>query len=159
MCSSDLPLLRSEAPIVGTGIERRLANDSRTQIHAEGTGVVEYVDADVIRIRYERTEEEDFVSFDSPVKEYRLPKFRKTNQSTTIDLRPICEAGDRVVKGQILTEGYSTQNGELALGKNLLVAYMPWKGYNYEDAILSNFSLVVLKECIFRCMAKTITIL
>ena len=142
MMRQAVPLLRSEAPIVGTGIEGRLAYDSRTQIQAEGAGVVEYVDADVIRIRYDRTEEEQFVSFDEPVKEYRLPKFRKTNQSTTIDLRPICERGQRVKAGDILTEGYSTQDGELALGRNLKVAYMPWKGYNYEDAIVINERVV-----------------
>ena len=142
MMRQAVPLLRSEAPIVGTGIEARLAYDSRTQIQAEGAGVVEYVDADVIRIRYDRTEEEQFVSFDEPVKEYKLPKFRKTNQSTTIDLRPICERGQRVKAGDILTEGYSTQDGELALGRNLKVAYMPWKGYNYEDAIVINERVV-----------------
>ena len=130
MMRQAVPLLRSEAPIVGTGIEERLAYDSRTQIQAEGSGVIEYVDADVIRIRYNQTEEEAFVSFDEPVVEYRLPKFRKTNQSTTIDLRPICEVGQHVKAGDILTEGYSTENGELALGRNLKVAYMPWKGYN-----------------------------
>ena len=142
MMRQAVPLLRSEAPIVGTGIEGRLAYDSRNQIQAEGAGVVEYVDADVIRIRYDRTEEEQFVSFDEPVKEYVLPKFRKTNQSTTIDLRPVCERGQRVEKGDILTEGYSTEDGELALGRNLKVAYMPWKGYNYEDAIVINERLV-----------------
>ncbi|MBR1883003.1 MAG: DNA-directed RNA polymerase subunit beta [Muribaculaceae bacterium] len=142
MMRQAVPLLRSEAPIVGTGIEERLAYDSRTQIQAEGSGVVEYVDADVIRIRYDRTEDEEFVSFDSPVKEYVLPKFRKTNQSTTIDLRPVCDRGQRVEKGQLLTEGYSTQGGELALGRNLKVAYMPWKGYNYEDAIVLNERMV-----------------
>ena len=142
MMRQAVPLLRSEAPIVGTGIEKRLAYDSRTQIQAEGAGVVEYVDADVIRIRYDRTEEEQFISFDEPVKEYRLPKFRKTNQSTTIDLRPICNRGQRVERGDILTEGYSTEDGELALGRNLKVAYMPWKGYNYEDAIVLNERMV-----------------
>ena len=142
MMRQAVPLLRSEAPIVGTGIEKRLAYDSRTQIQAEGAGVVEYVDADVIRIRYDRTEEEQFISFDEPVKEYHLPKFRKTNQSTTIDLRPICDRGQRVEKGDILTEGYSTEDGELALGRNLKVAYMPWKGYNYEDAIVLNERMV-----------------
>jgi DNA-directed RNA polymerase subunit beta len=142
MMRQAVPLLRSEAPIVGTGIEQRLAYDSRTQIQAEGAGVVEFVDADVIRIRYDRTEEEQFVSFDEPVVEYHLPKFRKTNQSTTIDLRPICERGQRVEKGDMLTEGYSTENGELALGRNLKVAYMPWKGYNYEDAIVLNERMV-----------------
>ena len=100
-----VPLLRSESPIVGTGIEARLAFDSRTQIQAEGAGVIEYVDADKIRIRYDQTEDEAFVTFDEPVKEYRLPKFRKTNQSTTIDLRPVCNVGQRVEKGDILTEG------------------------------------------------------
>ncbi len=142
MMRQAVPLLRNEAPIVGTGIEARLAYDSRTQIQAEGSGVIEYVDADVIRIRYDRTDDENFVSFDDPVKEYRLPKFRKTNQSTTIDLRPVCDRGQRVEKGDILTEGYSTQNGELALGRNLKVAYMPWKGYNYEDAIVLNERVV-----------------
>ena len=142
MMRQAVPLLRNEAPIVGTGIEERLAYDSRTQIQAEGAGVIEYVDADVIRIRYDRTDDENFVSFDEPVKEYHLPKFRKTNQSTTIDLRPVCDRGQRVQKGDILTEGYSTQNGELALGRNLKVAYMPWKGYNYEDAIVLNERVV-----------------
>ena len=142
MMRQAVPLLRCEAPIVGTGIERQLAYDSRTQIQAEGDGVVEYVDADCIRIRYDRTEEEDFVSFEDALKEYRLPKFRKTNQSTTIDLRPICDKGQRVKKGEILTEGYSTENGEIALGRNLKVAYMPWKGYNYEDAIVLNERMV-----------------
>ena len=142
MMRQAVPLLRNEAPIVGTGIEERLAYDSRTQIQAEGPGVVEYVDADVIRIRYDRSEDEQFVSFDEPVKEYHLPKFRKTNQSTTIDLRPVCDRGERVEKGQILTEGYSTEGGELALGRNLKVAYMPWKGYNYEDAIVINERMV-----------------
>ena len=142
MMRQAVPLLRSEAPIVGTGIEAQLAYDSRTQIQAEGAGVVEYVDADIIRIRYDRTEDEEFVSFEDSVKEYRLPKFRKTNQSTTIDLRPICDKGQRVEKGDILTEGYSTENGELAIGRNLKVAYMPWKGYNYEDAIVLNERMV-----------------
>ena len=142
MMRQAVPLLRSEAPIVGTGIEAQLAYDSRTQIQAEGAGVIEYVDADVIRIRYDRTEDEEFVSFESPVKEYKLPKFRKTNQSTTIDLRPICDKGQRVEKGDILTEGYSTENGELAIGRNLKVAYIPWKGYNYEDAIVLNERVV-----------------
>ena len=142
MMRQAVPLLRSEAPIVGTGIEAQLAYDSRTQIQAEGAGVVEYVDADVIRVRYDRTADEEFVSFEDSLKEYRLPKFRKTNQSTTIDLRPICDKGQRVEKGDILTEGYSTENGELAIGRNLKVAYMPWKGYNYEDAIVLNERMV-----------------
>ncbi len=142
MMRQAVPLLRPEAPIVGTGIEGQLIHDSRTQIMAEGAGVVEFVDATVIRIRYDRTEDEEFVSFEDAVKEYKLPKFRKTNQSTTIDLRPICHKGDRVKAGDILTEGYSTENGELALGRNLKVAFMPWKGYNYEDAIVLNERMV-----------------
>ena len=142
MMRQAVPLLRSEAPIVGTGIEGQLIHDSRTQIMAEGEGVIEFVDATVIRIRYDRTEDEEFVSFEDSVKEYHLPKFRKTNQSTTIDLRPICNKGQRVKAGDILTEGYSTENGELALGRNLKVAFMPWKGYNYEDAIVLNERVV-----------------
>ncbi len=142
MMRQAVPLLRSEAPIVGTGLEGQLIRDSRTQIMAEGAGTIEFVDATTIRIRYDRTEEEEFVAFESAVKEYHLPKFRKTNQSTTIDLRPICSVGDRVVNGTILTEGYSTENGELALGRNLKVAFMPWKGYNYEDAIVLNERMV-----------------
>ena len=142
MMRQAVPLLRSESPIVGTGLEGQLIRDSRTQITAEGAGVVEYVDANVIRIRYDRTEDEEFVAFEDAVKEYNIPKFRKTNQSTTIDLRPICVKGQRVVEGSILTEGYSTENGELALGRNLKVAFMPWKGYNYEDAIVLNERVV-----------------
>ena len=142
MMRQAVPLLRSEAPIVGTGIEGQLIRDSRTQIMAEGPGVVEFVDATKIVIRYDRTEDEEFVAFDDASKTYNIPKFRKTNQSTTIDLRPICEKGQRVEKGDILTEGYSTENGELALGRNLKVAFMPWKGYNYEDAIVLNERVV-----------------
>ena len=142
MMRQAVPLMRSEAPIVGTGIEKQLAEDSRTQITAEGDGVITYVDANIIRIQYDRTEDEEFVSFEPSVKEYKIPKFRRTNQNMTIDLRPICEAGQKVKLGDILTEGYSTQKGELALGKNLLVAYMPWKGYNYEDAIVLNERVV-----------------
>jgi DNA-directed RNA polymerase subunit beta len=142
MMRQAVPLMRAEAPIVGTGIERQLCEDSRTMITAEGSGVVEYVDATTIRILYDRTEDEEFVSFEPALKEYRIPKFRRTNQNMTIDLHPICNKGDRVVEGQILTEGYSTEDGELALGKNLLVAYMPWKGYNYEDAIVLNERVV-----------------
>ena len=142
MMRQAVPLMRSESPIVGTGIEGQLIRDSRTQITAEGDGVVEYVDACVIRIRYDRTEDQEFVAFEDAVKEYNLPKFRKTNQSTTIDLRPICNKGQRVKEGDILTEGYSTENGELALGRNLKVAFMPWKGYNYEDAIVLNERVV-----------------
>ncbi len=142
MMRQAVPLLRTEAPIVGTGIERQVCEDSRTMIAAEGDGVVEYVDATTLRILYDRTEEEEFVSFESPLKEYSIPKFRRTNQNMAIDLRPICKVGDRVKAGQILTEGYSTAEGELALGRNLLVAYMPWKGYNYEDAIVLNERMV-----------------
>ncbi len=142
MMRQAVPLLRSESPIVGTGLEGQLIRDSRTQITAEGAGTVEFVDATVIRIRYDRTEDEEFVAFEDAVKEYHIPKFRKTNQSTTIDLRPICEKGQRVSRGEILTEGYSTENGELALGRNLKVAFMPWKGYNYEDAIVLNERVV-----------------
>ena len=142
MMRQAVPLLRSEAPIVGTGIEGQLIRDSRTQIMAEGAGVIEYVDATVIRINYDRTPDEDFVAFEPSLKEYRIPKFRRTNQGTTIDLRPICEKGQRVEKGDILTEGYSTEKGELALGRNLKVAFMPWKGYNYEDAIVLNERMV-----------------
>ena len=142
MMRQAVPLLRTESPIVGTGIEGQLVQNSRTQIVAERDGVIEYVDANTIRVKYEYTEEELFVRFDEPVKEYRLPKFQKTNQSTTIDLRPIIKKGQKVTKGQILTEGYSTQNGELAIGRNLKVAFMPWKGYNYEDAIVINERVV-----------------
>lgn len=142
MMRQAVPLITNEAPIVGTGIEGQLIRDSRTQIEAEGTGVVTYVDADRIRIQYDRPEEEDFISFDPSEKEYLLPKFQKTNQNTTIDLHPIVRKGDHVEAGQILTEGYATQNGELALGKNLKVAYIPWKGYNYEDAIVLSERIV-----------------
>ena len=142
MMRQAVPLLRSEAPIVGTGIEGPLIKDSRTQIMAEGAGVIEYVDATTIRINYDRTEDQEFVSFEPSVKEYHIPKFRRTNQGTTIDLRPICSVGQRVEKGDILTEGYSTEKGELALGRNLKVAFMPWKGYNYEDAIVLNERMV-----------------
>ena len=142
MMRQAVPLMRTEAPIVGTGIERQVCEDSRTMITAEGDGVIDYVDALTIRILYDRTEDEEFVSFEPALKEYRIPKFRRTNQNMTIDLRPICNKGDRVTKGQILTEGYSTEDGELALGRNLLVAYMPWKGYNYEDAIVLNERVV-----------------
>ncbi len=142
MMRQAVPLIKPEAPIVGTGIEGKLIQDSRTQVVAEREGDVVFVDATTIKIKYLRSEEEEFVSFDDPVTTYELPKFRKTNQSTTIDLRPICHAGDHVMPGQILTEGYSTENGELALGRNVLVAYMPWKGYNYEDAVVLNERMV-----------------
>jgi len=142
MMRQAVPLITSEAPIVGTGIEGQLVKDSRTQIEAEGDGEVTYVDADRIRVRYDRSEEEEFISFEPAEKEYKLPKFEKTNQNTTIDLHPLVRKGDRVEKGQILTEGYATQGGELALGKNLKVAYIPWKGYNYEDAIVISERIV-----------------
>ena len=142
MMRQAVPLLHNEAPIVGTGIEKQVCEDSRTMITAEGDGVVDYVDATTIRVLYDRTEDEEFVSFEPALKEYRIPKFRRTNQNMTIDLRPICDKGQRVKKGDILTEGYATENGELALGRNLLVAYMPWKGYNYEDAIVLNERIV-----------------
>jgi len=142
MMRQAVPLLRCEAPIVGTGLEGQIIKDSRTQITAERDGVIEYVDATTIKVRYNYSEEELFVQFESSVKEYTLPKFQKTNQSTTIDLRPIVHKGEKVVAGQILTEGYSTQQGELAIGKNLKVAFMPWKGYNFEDAIVINERLV-----------------
>ncbi|MBO5974526.1 MAG: DNA-directed RNA polymerase subunit beta [Paludibacteraceae bacterium] len=142
MMRQAVPILRPEAPIVGTGIEARTVQDSRTQIVAERNGTVVYVDAERIKVEYDLTEEEKFVSFDDDVKEYLLPKFQRTNQDTTIDLRPIVKKGDKVVAGQILTEGYATQNGELALGRNLTVAFLPWKGYNYEDAIVLNERIV-----------------
>ncbi len=142
-----VPLLRPEAPIVGTGLEPLVARDSRVLVNAEGDGVVEYVDANEIVIRYKRTEEEKLVSFDDDVKRYQLTKFRKTNQSTCINLKPIVSKGEKVFKGQVLCEGYATQNGELALGRNLKVAFMPWKGYNFEDAIV--ISERVAREDIF----------
>ena len=142
MMRQAVPLLHNDAPIVGTGLEKQVCEDSRTQITAEGSGVIEYVDATTIRILYDRTEEEEFVSFEPALKEYRIPKFRRTNQNMTIDLRPICNKGQRVKKGDILTEGYATENGELALGRNLLVAYIPWKGYNHEDAVVISERMV-----------------
>lgn len=142
MMRQAVPLLCPEAPIVGTGVEGQLVQDSRTQIVAELDGEVVFVDANTIKIRYNRNEDDVFVNFDDEITTYKLPKFRKTNQSTTIDLRPICKKGERVKEGQILTEGYSTQDGELALGRNVQVAYMPWKGYNYEDAIVLNERMV-----------------
>jgi DNA-directed RNA polymerase subunit beta len=147
MMRQAVPLLSPEAPIVGTGIEAQLIKDSRTQITAESSGTVIYVDSTRIEIEYDRTEEEEFVSFDPAIKTYNIPKFRKTNQNTTVDLRPIIKKDDRVKKGQTLTEGYSTADGELALGKNLKVAFMPWKGYNFEDAVV--ISERVVREDIF----------
>ena len=142
MMRQAVPLLKPEAPIVGTGLERQVAKDSRILINAEGRGVVEYVDADRIVIKYDRTDSEDLVSFDSATKTYYLTKFRKTNQSTTITLKPNVKVGDVVEKGQVLCDGYATENGELALGRNLVVAFMPWQGYNFEDAIVINEKVV-----------------
>ena len=142
MMRQAVPLLPNDAPIVGTGLEKQVCEDSRTMITAEGEGVIEYVDATTIRILYDRSEDDEFVSFEPALKEYRIPKFRRTNQNMVIDLRPICNKGQRVKKGDILTEGYATENGELALGRNLLVAYMPWKGYNYEDAVVISERMV-----------------
>jgi DNA-directed RNA polymerase subunit beta len=137
-----VPLLRPEAPIVGTGLEGRIARDSRVLLQAESDGVVEYVDANEIIVRYNRTDKDRLVSFEDDAKSYRLTKFRKTNQSTCINLRPIVKKGDKVKAGQIMCEGYSTRDGELALGRNLKVAFMPWKGYNFEDAIVINEKVV-----------------
>ena len=142
MMRQAVPLLKPEAPIVGTGLERQVASDSRVLINAEGNGVVEYVDANEIVIKYDRTDTEALVSFDSEVKRYPLVKFRKTNQGTSINLKPIVKNGDKVVKGQVLCEGYATQSGELALGRNMKVAFMPWKGYNFEDAIVISEKVV-----------------
>lgn len=142
MMRQAVPLLKAQAPVVGTGLEKQVAADSRILINAEGKGVVEYVDASKIVIKYERSEDEDLISFESATKTYKLPKFRKTNQSTTITLKPIVRVGDTVQKGQVLCEGYATENGELALGRNLVVAFMPWKGYNFEDAIVINEKVV-----------------
>lgn len=142
MMRQAVPLLRAEAPIVGTGLEGEVVADSRTQVVATRTGEIIYADASRIEIKYDETEQERFVSFDPEVTVYNLPKYRKTNQSTSISLRPLVRKGERVEPGQILTEGYSTQQGELALGRNLKVAYMPWKGYNFEDAIVISERLV-----------------
>ena len=142
-----VPLLRPNSPIVGTGIERLVARDSRVLINAEGNGTVEYVDANEIIIRYDWNAEDKLVSFDSEVIHYKLTKFMKTNQSTCINLKPIVQKGDRVEKGQVLCEGFATQKGELALGQNLKVAFMPWKGYNFEDAIV--ISEKVVRDDIF----------
>ena len=147
MMRQAVPLLCPESPIVGTGLERRVAKDSRILINSEGAGEVIYVDATKITIKYDRTDEERLVSFDSDEKSYDLIKFRKTNQGTCINLKPIVRIGDRVTKGQVLCEGYATQEGELALGRNMKVAFMPWKGYNFEDAIV--ISEKVVREDIF----------
>lgn len=147
MMRQAVPLLSCEAPIVGTGLEEPIIRYSRTQITAEKDGVIDYVDANEIVVRYDYTEDERFVSFEGDTRRYILPKFQKTNQSTCIDLRPIVKRGQRVTAGQVLTEGYSTNNGELALGKNLKVAFMPWKGYNFEDAIV--ISERIVREDVF----------
>jgi DNA-directed RNA polymerase subunit beta len=147
MMRQAVPLLRPESPIVGTGLERQVASDSRVLINAEGNGVVEYVDANKIIIKYDLTENEHLVRFESDTKSYNLIKFRKTNQGTCINLKPIVKKGDRVEKGQVLSQGYATQDGELALGRNMKVAFMPWKGYNFEDAIV--ISERVVREDVF----------
>ncbi|AYN67040.1 DNA-directed RNA polymerase subunit beta [Euzebyella marina] len=147
MMRQAVPLLRPDSPIVGTGLERQVASDSRVLINAEGEGTVEYVDAKKITVKYDRTEDERLISFDDDSKTYELVKFRKTNQGTSINLKPIVRRGDRVKKGQVLCEGYATEKGELALGRNLTVAFMPWKGYNFEDAIV--ISEKVVREDIF----------
>ncbi|MFT5748937.1 MAG: DNA-directed RNA polymerase subunit beta [Ancylomarina sp.] len=147
MMRQAVPLIKPESPVVGTGLEANVAKDSRTQVVAERNGVVEFVDATKIVIAYERSENEAFVSFESNVITYNLPKYQKTNQGTTIDLKPIVAKGDKLVQGQILTDGYGTQTGELALGRNLKVAFMPWKGYNYEDAIV--ISERIVKDDVF----------
>lgn len=146
MMRQAVPLLWPEAPIVGTGLEKDVARFSRVLINAEGDGVVEYVDALEIIINYNRTDDEKLISFDDDIKSYKLTKFTKTNQSTTINLKPIVRKGQKVKKGQVLCEGYATQNGELALGRNLKVAFMPWKGYNFEDAIVIS-EKVVKDDC------------
>ncbi len=147
MMRQAVPLLRPESPIVGTGLEKQVASDSRVLINAENDGVVEYVDANKISIRYNFTEQEELISFDGNLKTYNLVKFRKTNQGTCINLKPIVKKGDQVSKGQVLCQGYATENGELALGRNMKVAFMPWKGYNFEDAIV--ISEKVVREDIF----------
>ncbi len=147
MMRQAVPLVNPEAPIVGTGLEARVAEDSRVLIHAEGDGLVEYVDANEIVIRYSRNDDEKLVSFDDDVKSYKLTKFTKTNQNTCVNLKPIVKKGQKVTKGQLLCEGYATKNGELALGRNLKVAFMPWKGYNFEDAIV--ISEKVVKDDVF----------
>ena len=147
MMRQAVPLMRPESPIVGTGLEQQVASDSRVLINAEGEGLVEYVDANKIVIKYDFSEEEELVTFDGDLKTYELIKFRKTNQGTCINLKPIVKKGDRVKKGQVLSQGYATENGELALGRNMKVAFMPWKGYNFEDAIV--ISEKVVREDIF----------
>jgi DNA-directed RNA polymerase subunit beta len=147
MMRQAVPLMRTDSPIVGTGLEAQVAKDSRVLINAEDSGIVDYVDAERIVIQYQRTDEEKLVSFDDDKKVYDLIKFRKTNQGTSINLKPIVQKGDKVTKGQVLCQGYATENGELALGRNLKVAFMPWKGYNFEDAIV--ISEKVVREDLF----------
>ena len=147
MMRQAVPLLKAQAPIVGTGLEKRVAEDSRVLINAEAEGVIEYVDASSITIKYDRTENEQLVSFNGDSKTYELANFKKTNQNTSVNLSPIVKKGERVTKGQVLCEGYATEDGELALGRNLKVAFMPWKGYNFEDAIV--ISEKVVKDDIF----------
>jgi len=147
MMRQAVPLLRTDAPIVGTGIEPYVARDSRTMINAEGDGIVTYVDADTIKVKYTKTLEEELISFDDPEKTYSLTKFQKTNQRTCVNIQPIVRVGDKVSKGQVLCDGYATDNGELAIGRNLKVAFMPWKGYNFEDAII--LSERVVREDLF----------
>jgi DNA-directed RNA polymerase subunit beta len=147
MMRQAVPLLKPESPIVGTGLEGRVASDSRVLVNARGAGLVEYVDAKQIVIKYDRTDTERLISFDEDSVTYKLIKFQKTNQGTSINIRPIVKVGDRVTKGQVLSEGYATQNGELALGKNMKVAFMPWNGYNFEDAIV--ISERVVREDVF----------
>lgn len=142
MMRQSVPLLRPEAPFVGTGLERQVARDSRVLINAERNGSVEYVDAERIAIKYDRTEEDDLVSFDDDIRWYNLVKFRKTNQGTSINIKPIVVKGQRVEAGEVLCEGYATENGELALGRNMQVAFMPWKGYNFEDAVVISENVV-----------------
>ncbi len=142
MMRQAIPLIQPEAPIVGTGIEGHVVRDSRLLVIAEGDGIVEYVDANEIVIKYKLSEDEKFASFEGEIKRYKLPKYKKTNQNTCINLKPIVRKGDKVTRGQILTEGYATKGGELALGRNLKVAFMPWKGYNFEDAIVVSDSVV-----------------
>ena len=147
MQRQSVPLLKPNSPIVGTGIEELVARDSRVLIHAQDNGVVEYVDANEIHVKYDLSTDDLIVRFDDEVKVYQLTKFQKTNQGSSINLVPIVKKGDKIKKGQVLVEGYATQKGELALGQNLKVAFMPWKGYNFEDAIV--ISEKVVKDDIF----------
>jgi DNA-directed RNA polymerase subunit beta len=147
MMRQAVPLLRPESPIIGTGLEGKVAMDSRTIVTAENDGVIEYVDSKEIVVRYSRDEDEKLLSFEDDVRSYNITKFRKTNQSTCVNLRPVVKKGEKVKKGQVLSEGYGTQDGELALGRNLVVAFMPWKGYNFEDAIV--ISERIVREDIF----------